>query len=159
MRRLVFAPPVMALLAAVLLAACSSSALGQSYRTYASYGFSCCAVSDISSAWHPGQAITLHWTAQPGPSTIDARVSPIAITIELVGPYKDVTTLKSGQAGARTVLLATINTNDRVPSLPASLFTLPVNLAPGLYNLELNYDYGGGNGASTASVVEVTSQP
>src|SRR3989442_13306631 len=47
--------------AAGILGGCSPSSAGQSGLTYARYTFTCCTASDIQSAWHPGQTVSLHW--------------------------------------------------------------------------------------------------
>jgi hypothetical protein len=157
MRRPLFALPIMALFSLLLLSACSASS--QPVQTYPISTFSCCVADEISSAWHPGQTVTLHWAVQLGTPTTDNSASVIIITGELIGPYKDVATLKSGSAASRIVTLATIKTTNRALALPPSVFTLPANLAPGFYDLQFNFDYGGGNGSSSASVIQVSPAP
>lgn len=150
---------IVGLITAAVLGGCSSSTEGQSGVSYARYTFNCCAASDVGTAWHAGEAVTLHWAARAGAATSDNRIHPITITVVLAGPYADVSTLKSGAAASRTLQVATVNTNDRTPSLPASMFTLPADLAPGFYNLKFKFDFGGGNSAGGARIVEVASGP
>lgn len=149
-------PPVSTtLLALVFLSACSSSSPASSTLIYPTYTFNCCPASDLQPAWHPAQVVSLHWASTPGTLTADNQSHPITITAVLAGPYPDVPTLKAATTAARELPLATIRTNDRVPSLPASMVTLPPDLTPGFYNLDFKFDYGGGISAGGASIVYV----
>ena len=143
------------MVAAGFLAGCSPSSAGQSGVTYARYRFTCCTTSDIQSAWHPGETVSLHWIVVAAGATADSRPLPIIITAVLAGPYVNVNGLKGGAPAARTLPAAVLNTDDRNPTAPTSTFALPSDLAPGFYNLAFKVDYGGGNSLAGASVVQV----
>lgn len=143
------------MVAAGFLGGCSPSSAGQSGVTYARYTFTCCTASDIQSAWHPGETVTLHWIVVAAGATADSRPLPITITAALAGPYANVNGLKGGAPAARTLPAAALNTDDRNPTAPTSTFALPSDLAPGFYNLAFKIDYGGGNSLAGASVVQV----
>jgi hypothetical protein len=87
--------------------------------------------------------------------TSDSGPHPMTLTAELTGPYADVSGLKSGAAATRTVHAPAIKTDDRTPTAPNSTLNLPSDLPPGLYNLAIGVDFGGGNGWSSGSVVKV----
>ena len=137
------------------LGACSPSSAGQSGATYARYTFTCCTASDIQSAWHPGETVSLHWIVVADGATADSRPRSITITAVLAGPYANVNALKGGAPTARTLPAAAIHTDDRNPTAPTSTFVLPSDLAPGFYNLAFKVDHGGGNSLAGASVVQV----
>ena len=141
--------------AAGILGGCSPSSAGQSGLTYARYTFTCCTASDIQSAWHPGETVSLHWIVVAAGATADSRPLPITITAVLAGPYASVKGLKGGAPAAKTLPAAALNTDDRNPKAPTSTFALPSDLAPGFYNLAFKVDSGGGNSLGGASVVQV----
>ena len=143
------------MVAAGFLGGCSPSSAGQSVVTYARYTFTCCTASDIQSAWHPGETVSLHWIVVAAGATADSRPLPITLTAVLAGPYANVNGLKGGAPAAMTIPAAALNTDDRNPTAPTSTFALPSDLAPGFYNLAFKVDYGGGNGLGGASVVQV----
>jgi hypothetical protein len=143
------------MVAAGFLGGCSLSGAGQSGATYARYTFTCCTASDIQSAWHPGETVNLHWIVVAAGATADSRPLPITITAVLEGPYANINQLMSGAPGATRLPAAALKTDDRNPTAPSSKFELPSNLAPGLYNLVLKVDHGGGNSVGGASVVQV----
>lgn len=145
---------IVGMVAAGFLSACSPSSGGQSGVTYTRYTFTCCTASDIQSAWHPGETVSLHWIVVAG-VTPDSRARPITMTAVLAGPYANVNGLKGGAPAARTLSAAALNTDDRNPTAPTSTFALPSDLAPGFYNLAFKVDYGGGNRVGGASVVQV----
>jgi hypothetical protein len=143
------------MVAAGFLCGCSPSSAGQSGLTYARYTFTCCTASDIQSAWHPGETVSLHWIVVAAGATADSRPLPITITAVLAGPYANVNGLKGGAPAARTLSAAALKTDDRNPTAPTSTFALPSDLAPGFYNLAIKIDHGGGNSVRGASVVQV----
>jgi hypothetical protein len=111
--------------------------------------------SDVQSAWHPGETVSLHWIVVAAGATADSRPLPITITAALAGPYASVNELKGGAPAARTLPAAALTPDDRNPAAPTSTFALPSDLAPGFYNLAFKVDYGGGNSVGGASVVQV----
>lgn len=131
--------------AAGILVGCSPSSASQSGLTYARYTFTCCTASDIQSAWHPGETVSLHWIVVAAGATADSRPLPITITAALAGPYANINGLKGGAPAARTIPAPALNTDDRNPTAPISTFALPSDLAMGFYNLAFRVDYGGGN--------------
>src|SRR3989442_1146459 len=145
--------------AAGFLGGCSPSSAGQSGVTYARYSFTCCTASDIQSAWHPGETVSLHWIVVAAGATADSRPLPINITAVLAGPYANVNGLKGGAPAARTLPAAALKTDDRNPTAPTSTFALPSDLAPGFYNLAFKVDYSGGNSLAGARVVQVGAAP
>src|SRR3989442_2861720 len=62
--------------AAGILGGCSPSSAGQSGLTYARYTFTCCTASDIQSAWHPGETVSLHWIVVAAGAAADRRPPP-----------------------------------------------------------------------------------
>jgi hypothetical protein len=147
--------PFGALAAVAVLIGCSSSSPGQSGVTYASYKFSCCSGPDIQQTWHPGQTVEMHWIVQDAGQTTDNRRHSITLTAVMTGSYADAMSLKSGAVASRTLRAPAINTDDRTPTAPSSIFTLPSDLPPGLYNLVLGVDFGGGNSWSAASIIQM----
>jgi hypothetical protein len=79
----------------------------------------------------------------------------MTLTAALTGPFANVGSLKNGAAANRTVRAVAIKTDDRTPTAPNSTFILPSDLPPGLYNLAIAVDFGGGNSWSAGSVVQV----
>ena len=147
--------PFGALAAVAVLIGCSSSSHGPSGLTYASYKFSCCSAPDIQQTWHPGQTVEMHWIVQDAGQTTDNRRHPITLTAVMTGSYADVNSLKGGAAASRTIRAPAINTDDRTPTAPSSIFTLPADLPTGFYNLGFGVDFGGGNSWNTASIIQV----
>ena len=143
------------MLSAGFFAGCSPSSGGPPAATYARYSFTCCTASDIQTAWRPGETVSLHWIVVAAGATADNRPVPIILTAVLAGPYTSVSALKAGGPAARTIRAAALNTDDRTPTSLTSAFALPSDFAPGLYNLAFKVDYGGGNSAGGASVVQV----
>ena len=143
------------MVAAGFLCGCSPSSAGQSGVTYARYTFTCCTASDIQSAWHPGETVSLHWIVVAAAATPDSRPLPITITAVLAGPFANVNGLKGGAPAARTLPAAALKTDDRNSTAPTSTFALPSDLAPGFYRLAFKVEYGGGNSLAGASVVQV----
>src|SRR5207253_11351351 len=66
--------------AAGILGGCSPSSAGQSGLTYARYTFTCCTASDIQSAWHPGETVSLHWIVVAAAATRDRPPPPLPPT-------------------------------------------------------------------------------
>src|SRR2546428_13873936 len=68
------------MVAAGFLGGCSPSSAGQSGVTYARYTFTCCTASDIQSAWHPGQTVSLHWIVVAAGSAREHQAPPLTHT-------------------------------------------------------------------------------
>jgi hypothetical protein len=147
---------VVALTVLTWLAGGCSSSSGQPPASFPRYSFSCCAAEDLH-GWYPGKNVNLHWTVQSAGSSTDSRDVPITITATLAGPYSDVISLKSGAPAAKTIRLATLIADNRVPTPLTSTFTLPSDLGFGFYNLAITNDYGGGNSSGSGDVIQVSA--
>ena len=121
-------------LAAPVLVGCSPSspvAVG-----HEQFRFTCCANSEaLTHAWHPGQLITLQWSAESAGMTADDAQLPITLTATFTGPYASVAALKAGGTHAATLLAAPIRVTDRTSGGAVSTIALPLDLAAGWYDL------------------------
>src|SRR3989442_11961469 len=92
---------VAVMVAAGFLGGCSPSSAGQSGVTYARYSFTCCTASDIQSAWHPGETVSLHWIVVAAGATAGARPLPVNNTADPAGPCAHGHRPTGGAPGAR----------------------------------------------------------
>ena len=141
-------------LVASVVAGCSacSSTVAVSYERFQ---FTCCANSAaLTHAWHPGQVITLQWSAESVGMTADDSQHPITLTAILTGPYASVASLKAGGTHSETLLASPMRVTDRTASSADSQIALPLDLAPGWYNLVTTIKSPGGS-TSGATVIQV----
>jgi hypothetical protein len=113
--------------------------------------------ADVNRTWQPGETLTVHWIAKEASPTADPTPHKIKLNTALSGTYADVGSLKAGARAAHYLQAATITVDDRTPATPVSTIPLPPDLPPGVYNLAIEVDFGGGNRMSAASVVRVGS--
>jgi len=140
--------------AVALLAAGCSGSPGSSV-THQRYAYTCCSAPDVTRAWHPGQTLTLHWTAQPA-GTTSAAAARVTLTAVITGPYRDVASLKSREPAASTLRSAPIVVGDQSGQQPESTIVLPAELQPGYYDLATRSEAASGNSAGGDSVIQVT---
>jgi len=145
---------VIALVASVVVGCSPSSptvAVG-----YEKFQFTCCANSEaLTHAWHPGQIITLQWSAESAGMTAADVQHPITLTAIFTGPYAGVAALKAGGTHSETLLASPIRVTDRTSGSALSTIALPLDLAAGWYNLVTSIKSAGGS-TGGATVIQVT---
>lgn len=146
-------------LAGVLLSACGYYA--PQPVTYTEYQLTCCTKADVEQVWRPGTTVALHLIVQKSTKTAVNPSHRVVLTSVLVGPFEDVTSLKHSSTGAHSVNGAEIVFDDSTQPAPESQvmsFVLPSDLPSGFYQLNLRWDFGGGNAVESGSVVRVGAQ-
>ncbi|MFI5287851.1 MAG: hypothetical protein ACHQ4F_16260 [Candidatus Dormibacteria bacterium] len=127
---------------------------------YAQFQFTCCANADaLVHVWHPGQVITLQWSAQgAGMSFADVQ-HPITLSAMFTGPYTSVAALKAGGTHSETLRASSIRVTDRTSGGAVSTIALPLDLAAGWYNLVTTIKSSGGStgGAMVIQVARLSS--
>jgi hypothetical protein len=142
-------------LVASVLVGCSPSSPTVAVA-YAQFRFTCCANSEaLTHAWHPGQVITLHWSAESAGMTADDAQHPVTLTALFTGPYASVAALKAGGTHSETLLASPIRVTDRTSGSAVSTIALPLDLAAGWYNL-ITTIKSTGSSTGGATVVQVT---
>jgi hypothetical protein len=145
---------VIALLASVLVG-CSPSAPTVAVA-YEPFQFTCCAnAGALIHTWHPGQVITLQWSAvSAGMTPTDTRHS-ITLMATFTGPYATVAALKAGGTHRSALVASSVGVTDRTSDGAVSTISLPFDMATGLYNLAtISKSAGGSTGGAT--VIQVT---
>ena len=123
---------------------------------YEQFRFTCCANSEaLTHAWHPGQSITLHWSAESAGMTADDTHHPITLTAVFTGPYANVAALKADGTPSETLRASPLVVTDRTSGSAVSTIALPLDLAAGWYNLATTIKSAGGSTGS-ATVIQVT---
>jgi hypothetical protein len=142
------------LVASILVLGCSSpSPISIGHEQFR---FTCCVNSEaLLHTWHPGQVITLHWTAESAGMTSDDTQHPITLTALFAGPYASVAALKAGAIHSEALLASPIRVTDRTSGSPVSSIALPLDLAAGWYNLVTTIKSAGGS-TGGATVIQVT---
>lgn len=127
---------------------------------YAQFQFMCCANSEaLTHAWHPGQVITLQWSAEStGVTATDAR-NPITLSAIVTGPYTSVAALKAGGTHAQTLVAPPMRVTDRTSENAFSTIALPFDLPAGWYDLVTAIKSAGGSvgGATVIQVLPLSS--
>ena len=142
-------------LVAPVVAGCSASSPSV-VVSYEQFQFTCCANSEaLTHAWHPGQVVTLQWSAESAGMTPDDSHHPITLTAILSGPYATVAALKTGGTHSETLLASPQRVTDRTSSNAVSTILLPLDMAVGWYNLVTTVASVGGSTAG-ATVIHVT---
>ena len=97
-------------LSASIVVACSSSPTVA--VRYAQFQFTCCANAEaLTHAWHPGQVVTLQWSAESaGMSAADVQ-HPITLSAVFTGPYASVAALKAGGIHSETLLASPVRSH------------------------------------------------
>ncbi|HUZ68085.1 MAG TPA: hypothetical protein VMU65_00095 [Candidatus Saccharimonadales bacterium] len=140
---------------ASVLAGCSPSSPSVAV-SYEQFRFNCCANAEVlTHALHPGQVISLQWSAESTGMTADDLQVPITLTAVFTGPYASVAALKSG--GTRTAILVAspIHVTDRTSGGAVSTIALPLDIGAGWYNLATTSTSAGGS-TTGATVIQVT---
>ena len=138
-------------LAAALVTSCDMQAAPQT-DTYTVYKLMCCTKADTGHVWVPGTTVLLHWDVQTVTRTGGQPSHAVTITAVLTGPFTDVSALQQTSNASETVTGSIIASDPTLPppTPPITTFVLPPTLPPGYYQLNLNWDYGGGpTGART----------
>jgi hypothetical protein len=140
---------------ASILAGCSQSSPPVAVG-YEQFQFICCANAEVlTHAWHPGQVITLQWSAESaGMTAADSQV-PITLTAIFTGPYASVAALKAGRTHAATLVASPIHVTDRTSDGAISTIALPLDMAAGWYSLATSSKSAGGS-VGSATVIQVT---
>jgi hypothetical protein len=147
---------ILALMASALVVGCSSSSSPTVAVGYPQFRFTCCANSEaLTHAWHPGQVITLQWLPETLGMTTDDTQHPITLTAVVAGPYASVAALKAGADHSEGLLASPIHVTDRTSGSPVGTIALPLDLAPGWYNLTTTAKSAGGS-TGGATVIQVT---
>jgi hypothetical protein len=142
-------------LAASVVVGCSASSPTVAV-SFEQFQFTCCANSEaLTHAWHPGQVITLQWSAQSVGMTATDAQHPIALTAIFTGPYASVAALKARGPHSETLLSSALSVTDRTSGGALSTITLPLDLAPGWYDLVTSIRSAGGS-TGGATVIQVT---
>jgi len=137
------------------LAGCSPSSPSVSVA-YEQFRFTCCVNSEsLTHAWHPGQSITLQWSTESAGMTADDAQHPITLMATVTGPYASVVALKASGAHATTLTASPIRVTDRTSGGVVSTIALPLDLAPGWYNLATTIQSAGSR-TGGATIIEVT---
>ena len=156
MRRILHLVPALCL-AGTLLTACNSPG---STVTYTTYQLTCCSKADIDRVWQPGSTVELHWAVTTSTTTGLNPIHKVVIAAVLMGPFSDVNTLKHAAGATHAVQGSIITMDASVPPPPdeVTTFVLPADLPPGYYQLNLNWDFGGGNSQGAGGIVQVGAQ-
>jgi hypothetical protein len=128
--------------------------------SYEQFQFTCCANSEaLTHVWHPGQVITLQWSAESAGMTADDSHHPITLTAIFSGPYATVAALKTGGTQSETLLASPQRVTDRTSSNAVSTIALPLDLTAGWYNLVTTVTSAGGStgGATAIHVTRLSS--
>jgi hypothetical protein len=124
--------------------------------SFEQFQFTCCANSQaLTHSWHPGQVITLQWSAQSAGTTATDAQHPIALTAIFTGPYASVAALKARGPHSATLLSSALHVTDRTAGSALSTITLPLDLAAGWYDLVTSSQSAGGS-TGGATVIQVT---
>jgi hypothetical protein len=121
------------------------------------YQYTCCEKAVVEQAWKVGQPFQLHWISQPAPSTNIPVPRYVVLSAQLIGPYVDVVSLKTGGPGAHTLSAPDISADTWQPLQLVSSIQLPTDLPPGLYNLSFLVAFQGGS-MGGASIVQVAAR-
>jgi hypothetical protein len=140
-----------AVLTALVVAACASPSTTSGHE-YEQFRFSCCAGTDLQTAWHPGDHVALHWVVESSGTTTNPTPSPITLTADLSGPFESVAALKAAGTEPETLTATPLHVSDLNPGNPVSTIVLPADLADGWYNLVSSV-----NGLGTALAVRLLS--
>jgi hypothetical protein len=107
--------------------------------------------------YHPGEVLTVHWIRQTAASVSGpAGAAPLTLTAQLDGEFAGAAEAKAPNAVATEhVRAAPVRVIDRATTTPVSRLRIPVNAAPGLYNLTTTVSFGGGSTASGTSTIRV----
>ena len=142
--RAVSAPLILGL---AVVSGCAPTPQGPPGGGPATFTYTCCSAADIDQVLHPGDVLQLHWTATPGPSSRSAGPAAVTLSASLTGPYVDAATLKSSIGDGRPAPVWTaspVETTSQEGGAPVSTIAIPLDAAPGLYDLTSSVESGGG---------------
>jgi len=127
---------------------------------YEQFRFTCCANSDaLTQAWHPGQVITVQWSAEAVGMTATDDQHQITLAAVLTGPYASVAALKAGDTASETLRATPVRVTDRTSGGALSTIALPLDLAAGWYDLSTSIRSAESSlgGATVIQVTRLTS--
>ena len=141
-------------LAGTLLTSCGSP--GSNAINYTAYQLTCCTKADTDQTWQPGTTIELHWMVTSTTTTVNPA-HKVVVSAVLMGPFSDVNTLKHANGATHSVQGSIITMDSGTPPPPGEVttFFLPADLPPGYYQLNLKWDFGGGNSQGVGAIVQV----
>ena len=117
------------------LVGCAATVDARSQARPATFTYTCCRAADINPVRHPGDVVRLHWIASPSTPARSQHGGHVRLTASLAGPYASVTDLKAGPVRCPSVVANPILITDQTVDAPVSTLAIPVNAAPGFYNL------------------------
>ncbi len=142
-------------LAASVVVGCSPSRPTASV-SFQQFQFTCCANAEaLTRAWHPGQVMSLQWSAVSAGMTATDVQHGITLTAVLTGPYSSVAAVKARGPHSLTLSSSALRVTDRTSGTEISTITLPVDLAAGWYDLVTSVASAGGR-TEGATVLQVT---
>ncbi len=136
----------------------SGAAAHKSYRV--TYSYSCCSWKRVHTDYRPGNRLIVRWSPLPDSSPPNVRLQ---LNAWIVGPFptsnflNDNTESPTPGSGLRKVSAVAVRLSNSVPSNPVSVIRLPLNTAPGYYDLwtEIVWLNGSGSG-SGATIIHVS---
>lgn len=124
-------------LGAAATAGCSTVSNGPSTSGAAAVAYGCCGADDLADV-HPGGVLSLHWTVSPGASSPSADAAPVTLSASLTGPYADAAQLKSSvglDLPSPALTASPVLTTGQAGGAPVTTIAIPVDAAPGLYDV------------------------
>jgi hypothetical protein len=145
---------------ALTLASCfvivskSGAADHKSYRV--TYSYSCCSWKLVHTDYRPGNRLTVRWSPVPDSSLPNVRLQ---LNAWIVGPFptsnflNDNTESPTPGSGLHKVSAVAVRLSNSVPSNPVSVIRLPMNTAPGYYDLWTEVVWLDGSGSGTGATI------
>ena len=122
------------------------------------YGYNCCAKSDIEQILSPGQTFNLHWSAELALGDSVPMPRYVTISAELVGPYEDPFSVNSAGGDVRTVTAADVTADTWEAQQVVSSMVLPADLPSGLFQVRLKQSIDSGTTMESMGIVRVGSR-
>ncbi|HMA37250.1 MAG TPA: hypothetical protein VKY74_22535 [Chloroflexia bacterium] len=98
----------------------------------------------LNQTWHAGDNLPLSWAPAIDPTTTGAPLTPITLTLDLLGPVPSKQEAKSFiKNGAPVLKSAMTKTDNETNHAVSNALGLPPNLTPGLYALVQHIDIAG----------------
>jgi hypothetical protein len=141
----------------VALTACAGRASDHGVRRAVST-FTCCTKHDVSRVYHPGDVVTIHWIRKTSRAVVPSAPTPVTLTAHLDGSFSGVVEAKEpGAHGSDGATAQPVHVTDRTLKAPVSRLRIPLDAAPGLYNLTTKVaDVGGW--VSGGTIIRVTAR-
>lgn len=146
-------PRLAVVLAGVALAATGCGSAPPAGQRHAAFTFSCCAARDLDRVYHPGEVVTLHWTAHRQSPQSQPTTAPLWLHASLSGAFGSPRSAKSGDSGPDAVVRAkAVRASELRPSRPVSRLRIPRDATPGFYNLTTSIETGDMIDSTTATI-------